>query len=49
MNHWWMMHGYGLYVWPAYVLVFGVFVFNVTRARARSKQVRRILNQWLHD
>ena len=49
MNHWWSMHGYGVYIWPAYALVFGVFALNVVHARARSKQVCRELIQWMHD
>lgn len=43
-----LMHGYGLYVWPAYALVLGALAYNVLRARWRSKQVCQRLLQWLH-
>ena len=43
-----LMHGYALYVWPAYGLVFGVLIYNVVRARWRSKQIGRLLVQWLN-
>lgn len=47
MNHWWVMHGYGGYIWSAYSLVFGVMLYNVYCAWSRSKQILRRLSQWL--
>ncbi|HVT62648.1 MAG TPA: heme exporter protein CcmD [Legionellaceae bacterium] len=43
-----LMHGYAIYIWPAYTLVFGVLAYNVLRARWRSKQICRSLLQWLN-
>ncbi len=48
MNHWWIMHGYGGYIWSAYSLVLGVMAMNAYRAWARSKYVLRHLLQWLN-
>ncbi|PJD90713.1 MAG: heme exporter protein CcmD [Legionella sp.] len=44
-----LMHGYGLYVWPAYAMVLGALAYNGLRARWRSKQVFRHLIQWLYS
>lgn len=48
MTHWWVMHGYGGYIWSAYSLVIAVMIYNAYSAWARSKQVLRRLIQWLN-
>lgn len=48
MNQWWVMHGYGGYIWPAYSLVFGVMFYNAYCAWSRSKQIVRRLSQWFN-
>ena len=48
MKHWWVMHGYGGYIWSAYSLVLGVLVYNAFSAWSRSKQVFRRLIQWVN-
>ncbi len=48
MSQWWVMHGYGGYIWSAYSLVLGVLFYNAYCAWARSKQVFQRLNQWFN-
>ena len=48
MSQWWVMRGYGGYIWSAYSLVLGVLFYNAYCAWARSKQVFQRLNQWFN-
>ncbi|MDP3704404.1 MAG: heme exporter protein CcmD [Legionellaceae bacterium] len=45
---WFAMHGYAVYVWPAYGLVFGVLIINVVSIRWRGKRTRQNLRTWLN-
>lgn len=40
------MHGYGLYIWPAYCLTFFVFSINLCFVRWEKKQVKKIIRQY---
>lgn len=46
MIQWWQMQGYGVYIWSAYALVFGVLAYHAYRAKLRAKQVIQRLSQW---
>jgi heme exporter protein CcmD len=47
MTHWWGMHGYAVYIWPAYGLAGVVMMGNAWRARWRSRTVHNQLKQGL--
>lgn len=47
VTQWFEMHGYAMYIWPAYGLVFGVLIANLVSIRWRGKRTRHILRTWL--
>lgn len=47
MTSWWGMHGYALYIWPAYGLAAVVLLGNVWHAQWRSRSVYNQLKQEL--
>ena len=44
---WLAMHGYGLYLWPAYGLVAGVLGLNAWLVRRLRLSTRRRLQRWM--
>ncbi len=47
LRQWVEMHGYAVYVWPAYGLVFGVLMSNLLSILWRGKRTRHTLRTWL--
>lgn len=43
---WFAMHGYGVYIWPSYGLVFFVLAMNVVLIKKQGHRTRRFLRQW---
>lgn len=41
------MHGYALYIWPAYGFVFGLLITNLLNTWWRGKRTRAELRAWL--
>lgn len=40
---WLHMGGYANYVWPAYLLVLGVFAAHFFKLKVRKKKIKRVL------
>jgi len=40
---WFEMHGYAMYIWPAYGLVFGVLITNLVISYRRGRRTRLAL------
>jgi heme exporter protein D len=43
---WLSMGGYSMYVWPAYGLVFGIFVVNFGVVKWQKNRTRQKLQRW---
>ncbi len=43
---WFSMHGYSMYIWPAYGLVFFVLTMNAFSVKWQGKRVRKFLQHW---
>jgi heme exporter protein D len=43
---WFNMGGYAGYIWPAYGMVFGVFLLHIVHAKLQKKRVLKQLKRW---
>lgn len=43
---WFAMHGYAMYIWPAYGIVFVVLSINLVSIKWQSIRTRKSLLQW---
>ncbi|MDP3561013.1 MAG: heme exporter protein CcmD [Legionellaceae bacterium] len=46
-TEWFAMHGYALYIWPAYGIVTTVLIANLIGIVLRGKRTRAMLRTWL--
>lgn len=44
--NWLSMGGYSIYIWPAYLLVSAVLLFNVLAVNRGAAQTKKKLLQW---
>lgn len=44
--HWFGMHGYSIYIWPAYGLVLGVLCVNALIVKWQGRRIRKELLLW---
>ncbi len=47
LNHLLSMGGYGIYVWPAYVITLAVFGINIFSSLKEKRAAKKIIQQYL--
>jgi heme exporter protein CcmD len=43
------MGGFGYYVWPAYLITFGIFGFNIFFTIFEKRRIQKIMNQFFSE
>lgn len=49
LSHLFLMHGYGIYVWPAYCITLCILGFNVFSALKEKHQSRKRIQRYLNQ